>query len=127
MWRQRLLSVVGILAAAGLSVATSRAVTLKASIGLTATEMVVRNGDSFEWSDVALSPEPCIMPLRRASLLAGQSWVVPLEDLRTVKGGPFKAETNRVRGISLRARIPGGFGRFEWNTGEGESPRTECS
>jgi hypothetical protein len=123
--------VVGFVAAAGLALATSRAPKkLNAAVRVTGTQLVVENKESFDWTDVRISPAPCVQTLRSALLKAGDAWTVELRELRTVRGEPFDPATQRIESVSLFAQIPDGQGTYSWPAADersGRSPTSGCS
>jgi hypothetical protein len=125
------LTVVGIIVAAGLVLATSRASRkLNATIRVTDTQLVVENKESFDWTDVRITPGPCVQPVRSALLKAGGAWAVDLEDLRTVRGERFDPTKQRIETVWLVAEIPDGPGTYSWRPAgqrSGNSPKNGCS
>ena len=103
------MTLAGIVAAALMAAATSRAPTrLKASIRIDGSRLVVENRDTFNWHDVVLLPGPCVQPIRSPFVRAGAAWVIDLSELRTIRGKRLDAVTGRMDSIDLFVRRPRG-------------------
>ena len=115
MWRQRSLSLAGLVVAGIMAAATSKVFEMHSHVEINNTSVVVTNRDAFEWDWVQFrATDPCTWPLVRKHLKPGEAWTIEASELKTVDMGPFYPGSAPLRAYEVVAHANSGTGHLDW-------------
>lgn len=127
MWRRRTFSLIGLIVAGVLAAGTtnggggsSSTVRLNATVHFTGTQVVVKNKDSFNWSNVKLEVNPGLVSggyvLNVPTMKAGETYTVGALQFAKSDGERFNPFTHKPQKFSIWCDTPKGKGFYsgEW-------------